>query len=150
MSTGQKMAVRQEILIHAAPEKVWAVMSSAEGIKKWLGPATYEPRVGSKIDFNVTHEGGNYYMFGEVMTFNPPRELAFTWTEQPVGGEPWPVATRVTLTLTPEGEGTRVRLTHDGFENLPAEIAEDQFKSYERGWQMYNGLPELKAMAEVA
>ena len=150
MSVKEKMIVRQEIHINAAPDKVWAVMASVEGIKKWLGPATYEPRKGSKIDFNVTHEGGKYYMFGEVMTFDPPRELAFTWTEQPVGGEAWPAATLVTIQLTPEAGGTRVSLIHSGFENLPADIAEDQFKSYERGWAMSNGLADLKAMVEAA
>jgi uncharacterized protein YndB with AHSA1/START domain len=150
MSTQEKMAVRHEIHINATPDRVWGVMASAEGIKKWLGPATYEPRQGSKIDFNVTHEGGKYYMFGEVMTFDPPHELAFTWTEQPVGGEAWPASTLVTLTLTPEGDGTRVRLTHSGFENLPADIAQEQFKGYVRGWEMYNGLPELKALVEAA
>jgi len=148
MSTSEKMAVRHEIHINATPDKVWGIMASVEGIKKWLGPATYEPRKGSKIDFNVTHEGGKFYMFGEVMTFDPPRELAFTWTAQPVGGEAWPASTLVTLTLTPDGDGTRVRLTHSGFENLPADIAEDQYKGYVQGWQMYNGLPELKAMVE--
>ena len=150
MSAKEKMIVRQEIHINAAPDKVWAVMTSVEGIKKWLGPATYEPRKGSKIDFNVTHEGGKYYMFGEVMTFDPPRELAFTWTEQPVGGEAWPAATLVTIQLTPEAGGTRVSLIHSGFENLPADIAEDQFKSYGRGWAMSNGLADLKAMVEAA
>lgn len=148
MSTLQKRAVKHEILISASPASVWDILASVDGIKKWLGPHTYEPRQGSKIDFNVTHDGGKYYMFGEVVTFNPPHELAFTWTEQPVGGEPWPTSTLVSVTLTPEQDGTRVRLIHSGFENLPADIAEAQFKSYERGWGMYNGLDDLKALVE--
>jgi uncharacterized protein YndB with AHSA1/START domain len=87
-------------------------------------------------------------MFGEVVAFNPPTELAFTWTEQPVGGEAWPTPTLVTITLLPETGGTRVRLVHSGFENLPAEIAEEQFKSYEHGWAIREVMEGLKALAE--
>ena len=148
MSAKQKMAVRQEVLINASPEKVWTTVASVAGIKQWLGPSTYEPRQGSKIDFNVSHDGGKYYMFGEVVTFNPPTELAFTWTEQPVGGDAWPAATLVTITLTPENGGTRVHLVHSGFENLPADIAEEQFKSYEHGWAIRHVMEDLKALAE--
>ena len=148
MSAKQKMAVHQEILINAPQEKVWNTVASVEGIKQWLGPSTYEPRQGSKIDFNVSHDGGKYYMFGEVVTFNPPTELAFTWTEQTIGGETWPASTLVTITLTPEHDGTRVRLVHSGFENLPADIAEEQFKGYEQGWAIRHVMEGLKELAE--
>lgn len=138
------LMVTQEEFIQAAPEKVWQVMTSAEGIRQWLGPSLYEPRQGAPITFDVRHDGKQYRMFGEVVTFDPPRELAFTWTEQEIGDEPWPV---LTLTLTPEGSGTRVRLVHSGFERLPANIAQAQVDSYVAGWAV---LVELKTLVENA
>ena len=148
MSAAQKMAVHQETHIQASPSVVWEKMTSVDGMKNWLGPSEYQPQQGAKIDFHVNHDGGKYYMFGEVVTFNPPKELAFTWTEQPVGGEAWPVPTLVTLTLTPEDGGTRVRLVHSGFENLPGAIAETEFKGYTAGWEMRHTLDGLKEFVE--
>jgi uncharacterized protein YndB with AHSA1/START domain len=142
------MMVKQEIYIEAAPEAVWKIMAGVEGIKQWLGPSEYEPRLGAKITFDVRHGGGHFYMFGEVTTFDPPRELAFTWTEQEVGHEAWPAPTLVTLTLTPQGGGTHVRLVHSGFENLPSDIAQGQFESYVDGWAMRPVLTELKSLVE--
>ncbi len=144
----EALMVHHDILIEAAPEKVWAVITSAEGMKKWLNPKTFEPNLGGKVDFLTTHEGVQYYMFGEVVTFDPPSTLAFTWTEQPVGKEAWPTPTLVTIRLVPEAGGTRINLEHSGFENLPSDIAQSQFEDYTRGWAYLHDLDNLKAMVE--
>jgi uncharacterized protein YndB with AHSA1/START domain len=150
MSAIPVMKVEQEEFIQAAPEKVWSVLAETEGIRQWLGPNQYEPHQGAKITFDVAHGGKQFLMFGEVVTFDPPRELAFTWTEQEIGHDPWPVPTLVTLTLTPEGGGTRVRLVHSGFEHLPAAMAQPQYDSYVAGWAMRPVLRGLKELVEHA
>jgi uncharacterized protein YndB with AHSA1/START domain len=142
------MMVRQEEFIDAAPDVVWRVMAGTEGIKQWLGPSQYEPRQGAPITFDVKHDGHAFLMFGEIVTFDPPRELAFTWTEQEIGHAAWPAPTLVTLTLTPEGSGTRVRLVHSGFERLPDDLAQSQFDSYVAGWEMRPVLKGLKGLVE--
>lgn len=144
----EALIVHHDILIEAAPEKVWAVITSQEGMKKWLNPKTFEPHLGGKVDFLTTHEGVQYSMFGEVVTFEPPKILAFTWIEQPVGGEAWPTSTTVTIRLAPESGGTRVSLDHSGFENLPSDIAQREFEGYTRGWSSSHDLANLKAMIE--
>ena len=146
MDTTKPMTVRQETYIEASPERVWQVMASAEGIKQWLGPSQYEARAGAKISFDVKHNGQQFLMFGEVVTFDPPRELAFTWTEQEVGAASWPSPTLVTLTLTPEGSGTRVKLVHSGFEKLPD--ATTQYEGYVQGWAVRPVLEGLKSLVE--
>lgn len=146
MNITEKMVVQQEEFIEAAPEQVWEILAGVEGIRHWLGPSQYEPRVGGQITFDVRHDEGQFHMFGEVVTFDPPRELAFTWTEQKVGEEPWPVATLVTLTLNAENGGTRVKLVHSGFERLPD--ARSQFEGYVEGWAVRPVLEGLKALIE--
>lgn len=144
----QKMQVEQEIFINAAPQKVWEIMTSPEGIKSWLGPKVYEPRRGGKIEFLVPLPDHQERMFGEVLTFDPPHLFSFTWTQQIIGGETWPSPTRVTLSLSAEGTGTRVTLVHSDFENLPKEIAAQEFQGYVKGWQQRPVLEGLKKLVE--
>ena len=146
METTKAMQVEQEEYIEATPEQVWQVMASVEGIQQWLGPNQYEARVGAAVRFDVNHDGQQFIMTGEVTRCDPPHTLAFTWTEQEVGQAPWPVATLVTLTLTPEGSGTRVRLVHSGFERLPG--AQQQYEGYVQGWAVRPVLQGLKRLVE--
>ena len=148
MTTTEKMLVQQEEFINAPPTQVWDLLAGADGIKQWLGPTTYEPRPGGPITFDVNHDSGQYHMFGEVVTFDPPHTLAFTWTEHEAGKDPWPVATLVTITLAAENGGTRVKLVHSGFEQLPADIAPAQFESYTQGWAVRPVLQGLKTLVE--
>jgi uncharacterized protein YndB with AHSA1/START domain len=146
MNTTTAMQVEQDEYIEAVPERVWQVMASEDGIKQWLGPSVYEAREGAAVRFDVNHEGRQYVMSGEVTRCDPPRELAFTWREQEVGQTGWPVPTLVTLTLTPEGSGTRVRLVHSGFEALPN--AKVEHESYVQGWAVRPALQGLKKLIE--
>jgi uncharacterized protein YndB with AHSA1/START domain len=149
MTTRQQLKVVQDVFIEASPETVWEFVATEEGIKQWLGPRTYTAREGAPIDFHVkTPDGGEFVMFGEVVTFDPPRELAFTWTQQTVGGDTWPEPTMVTITLEPKDGGTYVKLVHSGFENLPESIAREEYDGYVTGWEIRPVLQQLKAVVE--
>lgn len=144
----QAMIVEHEIFIAANPREVWDTIISQEGMKAWLGPSTYEAHIGGKIDFNATVEGGKYYIFGEIITMDAPRVLAFTWTEQPVGGTAWDTSTTVSIILTPQNDGTIVKLQHSGFEKLGSDIAENEYKGYVQGWSSRHSLDDLKTFVE--
>ena len=144
----QQMAVRLETHINAPPEKVWQSLATTAGMKAWLGPDQYEGRLGAQFVMNVTEGDNQYRMFGEVITFDPPNELAFTWQEEHVGVRIWPAATTVTVTLTPEDGGTRVTLTHHGFDQLPAAIAQDELAGYVEGWSRRPIMQLLKQLVE--
>ena len=148
--TIEPMIVTHEIVINAPPEAVWRFVASVEGMKAWLGPREFDPRPGGRIVFRTHHNDQDLHIWGEIVTFDPPRELAFTWTEQVIGAEPWPVATLVRVRLTPERGGTRVSLNHSGFEKLPREMAQREFRGYTQGWAVLHDLDKLKAMVEEA
>jgi uncharacterized protein YndB with AHSA1/START domain len=72
-----------------------------------------EPFVGGRLwDENTD---GDTCTWGRVLTWEPPTTLAFSW----LIGPDWQVladdapASRVTVTFTPEDDGTRVDLVHD-------------------------------------
>ena len=80
----------------------------------WFGLATeavMQPEVGAPFWFAPTHEGKRYPHYGRYLRLEQDRLIDHTWANEPTRG----VETRVTVELTPEGEGTHVRLTHGGF-----------------------------------
>ena len=149
MSTREQLKVVQDVFIAASPETVWEIVATEEGISQWLGPRTYVAQKGAAIDFHVkTPDEGEFVMFGEIVTFDPPHELAFTWTQQTIGGDTWPEPTLVTILLEPKNGGTYVKLVHSGFENLPASIARDEYDGYVIGWEVRPVLQQLKTLVE--
>lgn len=140
--------IRQTTWIKASPSKVWPYVASQEGLRRWLsGNIEFEPVIGAPVAF-FEHGGG---LRGRVVALEPERRLAFTWTELDAPG--WqqdPGPTLLTITLSPEAGGTRVTLTHSGFENLPEAIWLSQFGSYQRGWSYGATMPRLKQVVEEA
>lgn len=140
-----------EIEIEAPPEKVWAKLTSLEGMNEWFSKKlTFEFRVGGRFQMDVSIPGdGDFTFFGEVVTIDPPHELAFTWIEQEKGKNPWPVATLVSFKLQPSQRGTLVRLTHSGFDELEGELARREYEGHIEGWARAGTLQELKTAVEA-
>ena len=139
-----------EIEIEAPPEKVWAKLASLEGMNEWFSKKlTFEFQVGGRFKMDVSIPGdGDFTFFGEVVTIDPPRELAFTWIEQEKGKNPWPVATLVSFKLQPSQRGTLVTLIHSGFDKLESELAHSEYEGHIEGWTRANTLSELKTAVE--
>jgi uncharacterized protein YndB with AHSA1/START domain len=74
---------------------------------------------------------GERSVWAEIVESSPPRRLVLSWHP---GTDP-ATATRVEVSFLPDGEGTRVELTHTGWEAL-GERAEAARQSYDNGWQL--------------
>jgi uncharacterized protein YndB with AHSA1/START domain len=149
MSTdaGSALVVQLQRLINATPEQVW--QHCAVGIKEWLGPLTFDPTPGGRWVMDVQMGDARYVMYGNVVAFDAPREVSFTWNEVDVATHTVPVHdTRVTISLTPQDGGTLVTLRHEGFEALPN--AEQQYRNYKEGWESLNDLENLAKLVEGA
>jgi uncharacterized protein YndB with AHSA1/START domain len=119
--------IERETLIAAPVERVWAVLTEAEHIGSWFAEN------GAEIDLRP---GGALVMRwnewpttrARIEAVEPPRRFAYRWTahhaaaEEPKEGN----STLVEFTLTPEGDGTRLRVVERGFASLA--IADDERK----------------------
>jgi uncharacterized protein YndB with AHSA1/START domain len=122
-----------ETWIAARPETVFGFFTDPADFASWmggmLGRATLEPRPGGalRVDF-----GPNGVALGEVIALEAPRRFAFTWGYE--SGEPFPAgSTTVEITLSEEGGGTRLVLTH----TLPTDALA---KAHGTGWRLYTSM----------
>jgi uncharacterized protein YndB with AHSA1/START domain len=132
-NASEQFVVDQTIRIEAPQEAVFKLLSDKTQLARWQPIDFFEPRVGGKYKFIK----GEWIAVGEIVEFDPPRVVAYTWDweNKPIG-----VRTVVKFELKRDGTGTLVRLTHTGF--VDAEWADDHSK----GWGYYLG--RLKTVAE--
>ena len=86
-----------------------------------------EPRAGGRI--LERSADGHETSWGTVVAYEPPHRLAFSWVVGLSAGQDQLIDIR----FTPEGNGTRVELTHSGWEKL-GEAAASLRERYDRGW----------------
>ncbi|GAB3812321.1 hypothetical protein GCM10028820_05050 [Tessaracoccus terricola] len=92
-----------------------------------------EATVAFEGDEVVERLGREVSVWGEVLEHHPPSTLTFTWHPTRGADE----ATRITVTFTPDGDGTLVRLVHSGWDQIPDGAARRE--PYVSGWLMVLG-----------
>ena len=105
-------SISYELYFPHTPERVWRALTNRAEIAKWLMPNDFEPRLGHRFTLQTAPMPALNFdgiCHCEVTAFEPPRLLAYTW----VGGS---LDTLVTFALEPEGDGTRLRFEHSGFD----------------------------------
>jgi uncharacterized protein YndB with AHSA1/START domain len=93
---------------------------------------TMGARVGGRIVESMGD--GTSAEWGEVLEWDPPRRVAFTWNPT-LEDRP---STHVAVTFSPADEGTRVELVHTGWDRL-GERGERMRRGYEEGWPIVLG-----------
>ena len=128
--------VIKTVTVRAAPTRAFALF--ADDLSRWWPLAqfhtgadpvdcTIEPRVGGRVFERAAD--GRETPWGTVLAYDPPHRLAFSWiVELPAGMEQL-----VEIRLTAEDSGTRVELTHSGWEQL-GDAAASLRERYDRGW----------------
>lgn len=124
--------IRHEMRIEAPPELVRRFLVEPSRITQWLATrAEIEPRPRGKVRLEFARPDGSVDVAtGEVLELSA-RRLVFTWG---FAGNPDlpPGASRVEITLEPDGAGTLVRLEHHG---LPTA----QRAQHDQGWAYFFG-----------
>jgi uncharacterized protein YndB with AHSA1/START domain len=124
------------VTVRAAPARAFALF--AGDIARWwplsqvhTGPdpvdCAIEPRVGGRIFERAAD--GRETPWGTVLVYDPPHRLAFSWIVALSAEQ----EQRVEIRFMAEDGGTRVELTHSGWEKL-GEAATDRRERYDRGW----------------
>ena len=124
------------VTVRCPPARAFALF--AEDFGRWwpvsrvhTGPdpvaCAIEPRVGGRVFERAAD--GREALWGTVLAYEQPHRLAFSWVvELPAGLEQ-----RVEIRFTDEDGGTRVELTHSGWETL-GDAAAKLRERYDRGW----------------
>ena len=118
----------REVVMDASPSTIFPFLTDPSEHVKWMGSeAELDPRAGGI--YRVLAQG-NHPGVGEFVEVVPDRKVVFTfgWDEP---DHPIPAgSTEVEITLTPDGDKTRVRLVHRG-------LPDDAVGDHTQGWDHY-------------
>ena len=150
--TPDQDAVVSEIHIAAPPERVFQALIDPKQVMSWwtseqcpMESFNLEPRKGGRWTYDTTKTTLNingvskFHCDGEVLEYDPPRLLAYTWIAN--WHEDKSRRTIVRWELTPKAGGTQVKVTHSGLTQEPTSL-----KDYSGGWPGVLG--ELKKFVE--
>jgi uncharacterized protein YndB with AHSA1/START domain len=117
-------------ILPAPPEEVWDAWTDPSLMARWMTPigvaeAVVDLRVGGRFTVVMRGEGRVIEHHGEYLALQRPARLVFTWRSPYTG----PGSSRVTVALAPDGQGTRLELTHEG-------LPDDAVESHGGGWRL--------------
>jgi uncharacterized protein YndB with AHSA1/START domain len=110
--------VVHEVRLAHPVRRVWDAITDRDEIGKWLMTNDFRPQVGHQFKLDAGEPRG--LIEAEVLTIEAPRLLRCRWL---LDGAP----TTVTMTLEPDGDGTRLRVEHAG-------IPEGPRPDFDTGW----------------
>ncbi len=118
-----------ERTLNAPVARVWQALTDVDQMRQWyFDLKEFKPRTGFEFEFVIEHEGNNYHHLCRVTEVIPQRKIAYTWRYKDQPGD-----SLVTFELSPDGEKTRLKLTHSGIETFPKTPAYAR-KNFETGW----------------
>ena len=150
--TPDQDAIVSEITIAAPPERVFQALIDPKQVMQWwtseqcpIEAFSLAAKVGGRWMYDTQQTTMNvngqtkFHCAGEVLEYDPPRALAYTWIAN--WHDDKTRRTSVRWELTPQGSGTRLKVTHSG---LAQETASR--KDYSSGW--VGAVEQLKKFVE--
>lgn len=123
-----------ERIYNASVEKVWQAITNKEQMKEWyFNIDEFKPEIGFEFNFTAGSPERTYLHKCTITQVVPLKKLQYSWRYDGYEGNSW-----VTFELFPEGDKTRLKLTHEGLETFPAhpDFAKENF---EKGWNSIIG-----------
>jgi uncharacterized protein YndB with AHSA1/START domain len=123
--------IERTVEIGHPPEKVWAALTTAEGLGTWFGnEATIDLRPGGAAKLTWS-DGATANL--RLERVEPPTVFAYTWH---IYGLPEddPRRTYVEFTLERTGTGTRLRVVESGFAQLADDAHRTAYDGNSSGW----------------
>jgi uncharacterized protein YndB with AHSA1/START domain len=138
--------IERTVEIAHPPAKVWAALTTAEGLGAWFGnEATIDLRPGGAARMRWNEEGLTAEM--RVERVEEPTVFGFTWGIYGLPADD-PRRTYVEFTLEPAGAGTRLTVVESGFAQLPEDVYRKAYDGNTEGWAKELG--ELAAYLDAA
>lgn len=124
--------IERVVVLRHPVERVWAALTTAEGLSRWFGSAAeIDLRPGGRAFFRWDDLDDE--SVATITVVDPPRRFAFRWA---IEGLPEDDAARtlVDFTLEPIPDGTRLRLVESGFAQAAADVARAAHRANTQGW----------------
>jgi uncharacterized protein YndB with AHSA1/START domain len=122
-------AVVIERTFNAPVARVWKALTDVDQMRIWyFDLKEFKPEVGFEFAFVVEHEGNRYDHRCRVAEVILQKKIAYTWRFEGHEGN-----SLVTFELSPDGDKTRLKLTHKGIETFPKTPAYAR-ENFEKGW----------------
>jgi len=135
-------AVVVERTFNAPAARVWKALIDVDQMQEWFFDLKeFKAEVGFEFAFVVEHEGNTYDHRCKITEVIPQKKIAYTWRYEGHEGN-----SLVTIELFPEGDKTRLKLTHIGLDTFPKTPAFAR-ENFEKGWTAIIG-SELKQFVE--
>jgi uncharacterized protein YndB with AHSA1/START domain len=137
MIDAEDLVIRKEVHVNAPVDRAFAVFTA--GLPEWWPMETHSIRNGvTSVDWRVggiavETVGEERFEWGDVLEYDPPSSFRLRWRVNP---EKPP--TELKVVFLADGEGTRVELTHSGWERF-LEAGDEGFHSYSSGWDIVLG-----------
>lgn len=128
----------------ATAARVWLAISDHQKMKEWyFDIKSFKPEVGFEFSFSAGSAEKKYVHLCRVTEVVQQQKLAYTWEYEGYEG-----SSEVSFELFPEGDKTRLVLTHRGLNSFPdlPDFAKDSFL---KGWTQIIGT-NLKKYLEQA
>ncbi|HDS00418.1 MAG TPA: hypothetical protein ENO22_07960 [candidate division Zixibacteria bacterium] len=119
--------IEREIKIESSPEAVFKALIDKNSLSLWFTDTIREvdPQIGGVYDVGWRSSDGKQIGPIKITQLEDNRRLGYSWFYDPDGGS------QAVWELTPDENGTRVRLTHEGFKRGRYN------KDYYQGWHAY-------------
>ena len=117
-------------LLQAPAAAVWQALTDADAMRQWyFNLPLFRTEVGFRFEFTGGPEDRQNLHLCEVTEVIPGRRLTYSWRY-----DGYPGISYVTFELEPEGEATRLTLTHTGLETISPGHADFARSNFEAGW----------------
>lgn len=130
-----KQVVFKEYIYSVAPAIVWKAITEKEEMKLWyFNLEEFKPEVGFEFSFRGGTEQRKYLHNCRITEVVKSKKLCHTWSYEGISGE-----TILCFEIEPTETGTKLQLTHSGFETFPKDNADLDPKNFEQGWTFILG-----------
>lgn len=120
---------------HASIEKVWKAITDRADMKQWyFDLVEFKPEVGFEFQFEGGPPNKTYLHLCKVTEVIEGHKLQYSWRYDGYAGN-----SLVTFELFPEGDYTRLKLTHEGLESFPKENPDLAKENFVQGWKEITG-----------
>ena len=118
-----------ERIYQASVDRVWRAITDKDQMKQWyFDIAEFRPEVGFEFQFEGQNEGRVYLHLCKVTEVIKGKKLQYSWRYKGYEGLSY-----VTFELFPEGDRTRLKLTHEGLETFPDQ-PDFKRENFQAGW----------------